>query len=401
MAPKPKAAPPPPADPQDQYVTIELPPGMTAEDLLESAPADERVEGESEEEPEPEAAPVARAAPLASPAARRPAVRPEPEPAPAPTPARRSEATRKAVVPLPELLKSRDRVALLAGDNARLKSENYRLRAAAIQQRMVEQARVDPVTITPQDRKILGDIAAAESDIGKVQIQTAEFLANKFNGVRQAEASRRTVNSEQQRLADSEEAMREQHRRDKVAEEWDYDSVGTKSGIFRAFTMDERTGTYYEPATVADIKAAPNPAQRAYELGLIRLREMGWAPDGDDAESAEAEVAEEEAAPAAKARGKKDSAAAASTVEARRPSAAEVDAAERRGERRGAAAIVDRAAERGRGIRHLPSAGGGPAQVQVTAAYLDTLKDRDPDKWLDILQRNPGLEYQYMSGSLS
>ena len=399
MPPKTAVAPAaPPADSQDKYVTIELPTGTTFEDLLETAPADELTEGALEVEADAEPAPPARPARAVVPVVRRPAASPEAEPAPAKRPL--TEVSRKAVVPLPKLLQERDKVTLLSGDNARLKAENHRLRAAAIQQRMLDQAKVDPVTITEADQKILQNIAANESDIGKVQIQTAQFLAAKFNAVRTTEATRRTADSEQQRLADSEETIREKHLREKVAKGWDYDSVGTASGIFRAFAADARTGTYYEPATVADIKAAANPAERAYELGLVRLREMGWAPEGEEPEAEEIAEDEQPAAPA-RPRGKKEPAADASPAEARRASATEVDAAERRGERRGAAAVVDRAAERGRGIRHLPSAGGGPARVQVTAEYLDNLKDRDPDKWLDILRRNPELEYQYMSGSLS
>lgn len=401
------AAPPAPA-PQDRYETIELPIGMTVEDLLGAPGETDDGAAEPEPEPEPESAPrpVARPparpvavapAPVARPAPVVPAVEPEPA-----APRRKSEATRTAVVPLPELLKSRDRVTALSGDNARLRSENHRLRGEAIQRRMLEQAQVDPVTITAQDQEVLAKIAANESDLGKVQVQTAQFLAAKFNAVRATEAARRSVDSEQQRLYDSQRVFRERQRVEKVPKGLDYDSVGRDSGIFAAFEIDPETKTYAEPATVADIKAAQNPAERAYELGLIRLREMGWLAEPEVGAEPEPEPEPEPTpAPAAKARGRQEPPAPAPAAGPRRAPVAEVEAAAREGERRGAAAVVNRADERGRGIRHLPSAGGGPARLQVTAAFLDGLKDRDPDKWLDILKNNPQLEYDYMSGTLT
>ena len=376
------AAPAPPAELQEEYVAIDLPAGMTVDDLLAAAPP-----GDVED---PDAPPV-------TPAARRPAApaeAQEPEPLAAPKKPL-ADASRRASVPLPALLKERERANRVLEDNRRLEGENRRLRGEAIQRRILEEAKIEPVTLTEQDQAILANIAATESDIGKVQIKTQQFMAAKYNTVRATEAARRTVNTEQQRLADSEETFRTRLIREKA--DYGYDMVGQESGIFRAFQIDPRTNLPYEPATVADIKAADNPAERAYELGLVRLREQGRIPDSEESE---AEETSEEPTPPARA-GSPKSAAPAPAAGARRAPAGEVAAAERRGERRGAAAVVDQAVERGRGIRHLPSAGGGPARVGVTAAYMDNLKNTDPDKWMQILEKNPELEYQYMTGDLT
>ena len=155
-----------------------------------------------------------------------------------------------------------------------------------------------------------------------------------------------------------------------------YDEALQKTGIFDALQVNA-DGTFRDPVVANNVYSSVNPAKRAYRLALDKLAKEAAASNGSSTV-----VREDEPAPA--------------------PAKAEpavVAQARQEGARQVAEAVVSNAG-RPKGIQVLRDA-GQPVQVGLNAAYWDSLKAMmraKPDQFTRFMDQNPTVDQWFMGG---
>lgn len=156
-----------------------------------------------------------------------------------------------------------------------------------------------------------------------------------------------------------------------------YDDALQKTGIFDALQVNA-DGTFRDPVVANSVYGSVNPAKRAYRLALDKLAKESAASTG-----AVVPGAQQEPEPVAPAK-----------VE---PSV--VAQARQEGARQVAEAVVSNAG-RPKGIQVLRDA-GQPVQVGLNAAYWDSLKAMmrtKPEEFGRFMDKNPTVDQWFMGG---
>ena len=170
--------------------------------------------------------------------------------------------------------------------------------------------------------------------------------------------------------------QREEH--DGSDEKPTYDEVLQKSGVFEALTQGP-DGSFRDPVIARIVYGSANPAKKAYRLALDKLAKDKAAAENGTV--VPAVVEEEPARVPAKAE------------------PAEVARARQDGARQVAEAVVS-SAGRPKGIQVLRDA-GQPVRVGLNAAFWDSLKTMmrtEPDKFGRYMEKNPSVDEWYMGG---
>lgn len=338
---------PPPAARADEFVAL-LPTGMTVAQL-----------GESDPEPVAEPEPVVAEAPA-------------PAPAPAPAKTVEQKPAKGGMVPTAALHEEREKRKSYARAWEATAEENEQLKAQLETQRGAGRA----IKFTPEERAAIREKANKANDLGEAVETVLDLVETKTQ------------------VVDKEAAIRERTARIKQLEDDfkaahpDFMAVTTTAGMWEAMRHDSATGRWGNDAVAKRVLGSPNPAEKLYQLALGKLEAEGRLDDVLAPFAGEVPTPQPDPTPAPAAAPKPAAAPAPAT---------DVAAAERRGAQR----VVDdleKTANRPRGIRHLPSAGGAP-RVAVTRPYLDQLMDSDPVKYQQMCDENPALERYHMGGS--
>lgn len=371
-----------PVAPAQEYIT-DLPDGMTLESLTKPPPADQRpghfLDPSFEEvpaEPEPE----------------KPVVKAEPEPE-KPAPVIAAEPEKPAHKPAPPgVLKEREK--------ARHYKRQWEAAEAAKEeaQRREAIARATPppvpqITLSATERAELRRQANEKDTPADVFDFTLDTVLGKVNAVLARPAPVKTP----MQLRAEQKPLEERFTADLKARGIDYAKVIDKAGLWKALAVNPLTGRYEDPGVAAKVLGSSNWAETLFGLAWGKLEHEGFFDSEDAASvaisgtpaSSEPEPAKLIQAPAVPAA--KPAAAALAT-----PTAEALAEAERRGAQR-VAEEVGHTADRGRGIRSLPSAGGSPRAAFSRESLIDLMR-RDYPAYQRLCARDPRLNAWVIEG---
>lgn len=351
-----------PVVPVQEYVT-ELPDGMTLESLTKSPPADQRpghfLDSSFEEVPaEPET-------PATEP------VKVEPE---KPTPVVAVEPAKPVAQPAPPgVLREREKARRYKREwqSAVDAKEEAERRLAAAQ---AAPPQAPQVTFTAAERVELRRLANEKDTPGDVFDFMLDTVTGRVNATLARPAPPKTFAQARADQVPLEEAFRNKLAADGI----NYRAVVEKAGLWKALAVSPLTGQYEDPGVVSKVIGSGNWAETLYGLAWGKLEDEGFF---DDPENAATIAISGDGVPASEPRVKPSatepakSAAKPAAVTPATPAAEALAEAERRGARR-VAEEVGHNADRGRGIRGLPSA-GGPPRAAFSREGLLALMRRD------------------------
>lgn len=374
------------APPTDELVDLDLPDGMSLDEVAVAEPDTEP------DKPEPAAAPAAPATAAASPA-----------PAGADKPEKKGD--------LGKALKAeRDKSKRLATENARLRKNTWEEIETERKQGMARPgAPVAPTATTlpraADDRfkidrqRVLAHVDQSEAQAKPLSAHIGPVLDETERLVREGFAESQRLAQDAHTKAVTEigayhvRAQQAELREDLAEEGIDYDETLRKAGIWDALQQDAQ-GNFRDPVVAKSVYNSANPAKKAYRLAKDKL-EFLRDPKGTK------ETDEEPEAPVARA-------AAAAPVPApaapAAPTAPDAVAEARRQGARETAEVVTQNSQRPRGLKVLQRA-GEPPKIGLTAdtwdwvdKALDSPSEATREHMLSILERNPRLNEFWMSG---
>ena len=185
----------------------------------------------------------------------------------------------------------------------------------------------------------------------------------------------------------------------------DFDEVLTEAGIW-AGIPDERTGVAENLGLFKEIYGQDDPPITAYWTGIgVLAQRAGKTPEAYFAER-QAKLGHSGTPPVPAPARQAAPSVVPATVPSAVPAAEPIDTeglAPAEIARRAAARALEgvaSASARPRGLRGLESA-GEPVEMALSVAQLDALMTRNPTKYLELVEKNHGLDMFHMSGGES